>query len=214
MKIFKELHQLIFPGRCISCRNLGESLCRICRLSWSSRNYITHISHNPPLKVFSSIAYSDIAGRVLLAAKESHLKSADLLVADAISYSLRQWLKLEWIDTLVPIPSRKSAVRKRGRQFIEEITELVTEPINLAISTPLHHSRQLRDQSGLNFEERRNNLEGALVVKGKPEGLGRVLLVDDLVTTGATLNEAARALRYAGIEVIGAVTAAVAQTVR
>jgi predicted amidophosphoribosyltransferase len=49
---------------------------------------------------------------------------------------------------------------------------------------------------------------------GNPEGLGRALLVDDLVTTGATLNEAARALRYAGIEVIGAVTAAIAQTVR
>lgn len=178
------------------------------------QNYITHISHNPPLKVISSIAYSDIAGRVLLAAKESHLKGADLLVAEAISYSLRQWLKIERVDTLVPIPSRRSAVRKRGRQFIEEITHIVTAPIDLGIATPLHHSRQVRDQSGLKFEERRNNLEGALVVKEKPEGLGRVLLVDDLVTTGATLNEAARALRYAGIEVIGAVTAAIAQTVR
>jgi predicted amidophosphoribosyltransferase len=53
-----------------------------------------------------------------------------------------------------------------------------------------------------------------MVVSGNPLGLGKVLLVDDLVTTGATLSEAARALRYAGIEVIGAVTAAIAQPVR
>ena len=186
----------------------------MCRVNWSPQSFITHISHDPSLTVYSSISYSEIAGRVLLAAKESHLKSADLLVADAISHSLRLWLRNEWIDTLIPIPSRKSAVRKRGRQFIEEITRIVVAPMGLAIATPLRHSRHVRDQSGLKIEQRRNNLEGALVVEGKPEGFGRALLVDDLVTTGATLNEAARALRYAGIEVIGAVTAAIAQTVR
>ena len=53
-----------------------------------------------------------------------------------------------------------------------------------------------------------------MVVTGNPSGLGKVLVVDDLVTTGATLSEAARALRYAGIEVMGAVTAAIAQPVR
>jgi predicted amidophosphoribosyltransferase len=183
-------------------------------VSWTPQNYTTYVSQSPPLLVFSSISYSEIAGRLLLAAKESHLKKADLLIAEAISHSLVRWLRSEWVDTLIPIPSRKSAVRKRGRQFIEEITQLVAASSGLAIAAPLRHSRQVRDQSGLKFEERRNNLDGALVVKGKPAGLGRVLLVDDLVTTGATLNEAARALRYAGIEVIGAVTAAIAQTVR
>ena len=72
----------------------------------------------------------------------------------------------------------------------------------------------MRDQSGLHLEERWNNLEQAFVVE-REHGLGgRVLLIDDLVTTGATLCEAARALRYAGIEVVGAVTAALAQPLR
>lgn len=72
----------------------------------------------------------------------------------------------------------------------------------------------MRDQSGLHLEERWNNLEGAFVVKGEQVLPGGVLLIDDLVTTGATLCEAARALRYAGIKVIGAVTAALAQPLR
>jgi predicted amidophosphoribosyltransferase len=76
------------------------------------------------------------------------------------------------------------------------------------------HARKVRDQSGLHLQERWNNLEGAFVVE-KEHGLrGNVVLIDDLVTTGATLCEAARALRYAGIQVIGAVTAAVAQPLR
>jgi predicted amidophosphoribosyltransferase len=208
------LNQLIFPSRCISCRQLGPSLCRECKRSWSPQEIFTRTSRTPNLAVYSAITYSEIAARVILAAKESHIKSADILVADAISHSLALWLKTEWIDTLIPIPSRKSAARKRGRQFIEEIARTVAGPIGIEVATPLQHSRLVRDQSGLGHEERWNNLKGALVVDGNQEGLGRALLVDDLVTTGATLNEAARALKYAGIEVIGAVTAAVAQTVR
>lgn len=214
MDFFHTFNELIFPGRCISCKRLGDSLCIQCRRSWTPQTFFTTIPSKPKLIVVSAISYSDVAGRIILAAKESHLKSADRLVAGAISHSLSHWLKSEWIDTLIPIPSRKVAVRKRGRQFIEEVANLVAAPIGIVVASPLHHARHVRDQSGLRFEQRWNNLDGAFVVKGKPAGLGRVLLVDDLVTTGATLNEAARALRYAGIEVMGAVTAAIAQTVR
>jgi predicted amidophosphoribosyltransferase len=214
VEFFESLNQLIFPSRCISCKQLGDSLCSICRNSWSLSLFRSKFSINPGLNVYSAIEYSDIAARVILAAKESHIKSADLLVADAVAYALYEWLKKDWIDTLIPIPSRKSAARKRGRQFVEEIAEIVSKNSGIAVAAPIQHSRLVRDQSGLDHEQRRNNLQGALVVRGNPAGLGRALLVDDLVTTGATLNEAARALRYAGIEVVGAVTAAVAQTVR
>ena len=142
------------------------------------------------------------------------MKSADLLVVEAISFSLQQWLRNEWIDTLIPIPSRKSVARTRGRQFIEEVAILVSHDSGHRVAPILTHSRAVRDQSGLGAQQRWNNLDGSMVVKGNPRGLGKVLLVDDLVTTGATLSEAARALRYAGIEVIGAVTAAIAQPVR
>jgi predicted amidophosphoribosyltransferase len=142
------------------------------------------------------------------------MKSADFLLAKAISHSTREWMKVEWIDTLIPIPSRKSIARKRGRQFLEEICRLVAQETEHRVAPILSHSREVRDQSDLNAQQRWNNLKGSMVVSGNPLGLGKVLVVDDLVTTGATLSEAVRALRYAGIEVIGAVTAAIAQPVR
>lgn len=97
---------------------------------------------------------------------------------------------------------------------MEEIARLVSRESGLRVAPVLSHSRTVRDQSHLNAQQRWNNLDGSMVVTGNPLGLGKVLVLDDLVTTGATLSEAARALRYAGIEVIGAVTAAIAQPVR
>lgn len=209
-----EMKELIFPKRCLSCKQLGDDICAQCLRSWRLASHYTVISESERVLVRSSIAYSEIASRILLAAKESHLKRADLLIAEAITYSLDSWLSDERIDTLIPIPSRKSATRLRGRQFIDELALLAARGSLLQLAPILSHSRTIRDQSGLGRAERWNNLAGAFVVTGIPDGLGRVLLVDDLVTTGATLNEAARALRYAGIEVVGAVTAAIAQPVR
>jgi predicted amidophosphoribosyltransferase len=105
-------------------------------------------------------------------------------------------------------------VRKRGRRFISEVSRDASLKFELPIHDLLLHTRTVKDQSGLHLQERWNNLEGALVVSGRQRADGKALLIDDLVTTGATLSEAARALRYAGIEVIGAVTAAIAQPLR
>jgi predicted amidophosphoribosyltransferase len=166
------------------------------------------------MKVTSSVIYSPIAQKIILAAKESHIRQADELVSSAIANCIEVVLRDEWIDHLIPIPSRSRAVRQRGRQFITEMAKESAERFSIPISEPLHHLRSVRDQSGLDSRQRWNNLEGALVVRDNQQTLGKVLLIDDLVTTGATLIEAARALRYAGIEVIGAVTAALAQPVR
>jgi predicted amidophosphoribosyltransferase len=160
------------------------------------------------------VIYSAVAQKIILGAKESHLKICDQLVSEAITHSLRQFLTSRKVDFLIPIPSRTSAVRLRGRQFIEDISQDSSLTFSIPIASPLSHRRRVRDQSGLHVQERWNNLQGALVVKEEHGLNGSALLIDDLVTTGATLSEGARALRYAGITVVGAVTAALAQPLR
>ncbi len=216
MELFRNLNELIFPSRCIACGDLGLSLCSQCRKGWNPHNYITYIGRDAKteLKVISSVIYSTVAQKIILGAKESHLKECDRLLSAAITHSLGRFLSQSSADFLLPIPSRKSAVRLRGRQFITEIAKDGSDNFGIPIVNPLLHHRTVRDQSGLHLEDRWNNLEGAFVVEREHGLRGRVLLIDDLVTTGATLCEAARALRYAGIEVVGAVTAALAQPLR
>lgn len=216
MELLRNLNELIFPSRCVACGELGLSLCSHCRKGWHPHLYESKIGSDAAseLSVISSVLYSTIAQKIILGAKESHLHQCDLLVSEAVTHSLRRFLTYASVDFLIPIPSRKSAVRLRGREFIAEIAVDGSRAFNIPIATPLIHNRRVRDQSGLKLKERWNNLDGAFVVKREHGLRGNVLLIDDLVTTGATLCEAARALRYAGIKVIGAVTAALAQPLR
>jgi predicted amidophosphoribosyltransferase len=83
-------------------------------------------------------------------------------------------------------------------------------------STPIHelltHVRKVKDQSTLDAKARSINLDGALISRRYISG--NAVLIDDLVTTGATLHEAARALRASGVTVAAAVTACVAEPLR
>ena len=76
----------------------------------------------------------------------------------------------------------------------------------------LTHLRKVRDQSSLDARRRHENIAGSLVSMHYLNG--RAIIIDDLVTTGATLQESVRALRLSGIEVAGAVTACFAEPLR
>ena len=216
MDLLQNLNELIFPSRCIGCGELGLSLCSLCRKSWHPHYYLRNIGKDSAseLTVISSVIYSGVAQKIILGAKESHIRQCDHLVAEAITHALQRFLTRTTIDFLIPVPSQKSAIRQRGREFLVEISEQVSSSCDIPVVNILSHNRRVKDQSGLDLQERWNNVEGAFVVEREHGIHGNVLLIDDLVTTGATLCEAARALRYAGIKVIGAVTAALAQPLR
>ena len=213
----KSLAELIFPSRCIGCSQLGISICSVCRKIWHSHIYHRTIKVlDTSYPVISAVEYSPIASRVLLRAKEANQEAADQLLVNALSHSLRYFLKNFGFGDLVPIPSRRSATRKRGRDFMQEITELVAENESIKSLQILRHQRAVRDQSQLNSQQRSRNIAGAFstsfnLAEMRDSGnIGPLIIVDDLVTTGATLAEAIRALRTAGFPVLGAVTGAVA----
>ncbi len=149
---------------------------------------------------------------MLLSAKESSLELADNLLTAALLHSLRGAQSQNQIDFLVPIPSRKSVARKRGRQFISVLSKSIGDSENLPTEEILTHTRKVRDQSNLDAKDRAANLDKALISLRFLSG--KAVLIDDLVTTGATLHEAARALRSKGITVAAAVTACVAEPLR
>lgn len=209
MKYSTAIFELFFPVRCISCSALGIKLCSQCRKSWIPHIYRTRLAGNHPLDIYSAVLYSNIGKKILLAAKEENLILADTLIEESLRAAISYVLNHQRVDFVVPIPSRKSAARSRGRQFVHDIAVEACKDFSLPVFDILSHTRKIRDQSSLNSQQRIENLAGALMAKSHYSG--RALLLDDLVTTGATLQEAARALRARGIEVSASVTACVAK---
>ncbi|RBY86536.1 ComF family protein [Blastococcus sp. TF02A-30] len=123
---------------------------------------------------------------------------------------------------LVPVPSSAAALRARGRDHVRELAgravrELCAAGLPAAQAPLLRRRGRVRDSAGLPAAQRRANLAGSFVLARRPaapEGL--LVLVDDVVTSGATLAEAASVLAAAvpdgGPPVLGAVVAATPRT--
>lgn len=113
---------------------------------------------------------------------------------------------------LVPVPSRSAVRRSRGHDPVARTAGAAAAALRAAgrptLALPLlRHARTVRDQAGLTPGQRARNLAGALVARpGAAAAVppAALILVDDVLTTGATLTEATRALRAAGLEVAGA----------
>ena len=212
MKSIRALQEIIFPSRCLGCGQLGLEICSLCRKNWHPHIYRQWSQHLPTFPIYSAVTYSPIAGKVLLAAKENNLVIADQLIYKALGHSLTFALREIGGDFLIPIPSRRSVARSRGRQFIAALTHQLRAETGLPAYENLEHIRRVRDQSSLDAKSRFHNLDGSM--KSLNFLSGKAIVVDDLVTTGATLQEAMRALRDRGIEVAAAVTACVAEPLR
>lgn len=218
MRSIGSLSELIFPVRCLGCSVLGIEICAVCRSSWIRHIYRSQgFADGEHFPIYSAVKYSAVASKVIMKSKEDSLSIADNLIIASLSHALTYFEREIGMGFLVPVPSRVGASRKRGRKYINRMIDgLGITPLDL-----LTHKRAVRDQSTLDTNQRAKNLAGALVINPDAYPVNNlmasgisVIIIDDLVTTGATLSEAARALRAGGFHVLGSVTACLANPVR
>jgi len=102
-------------------------------------------------------------------------------------------------DFIVPIPLHAIRERLRGFNQAAILADIIGKRIGVpAVTDKLVKIRRTRDQARLNPEQRRENIKGTFEVYGDVLLDKRIIIVDDVVTTGATVNEAAVTLRAAG----------------
>ena len=107
-------------------------------------------------------------------------------------------------DAVVPVPLHRSRLRRRGFNQAELLARGVARKINAPVSGTLQVVRRIGDQVELSAAGRRANVAGAFRARGSVRG--RVLLIDDVFTTGATMSACAETLMGAGAQEVHALS--------
>jgi len=166
------------------------------------------------LRVWSGLEYDGVARSVILALKQGQRADMARALAPALAAAVRGAAEVgAGVPVeVVPIPGTRASYRRRGYEPVR----MLMSRAGLRASRVFAAARPHVAQKVLAVHQRDRNLRGAFRVRtsvlGKAMAGRRILLIDDVVTTGATLREAARELREAGAEVVGA--AVVASTPR
>lgn len=212
-RIIDAAAQLVFGAQCAGCGTGGRELCEQCRAVLSGES-VRRVAGVEPL-VMSAGEYAAVLKAVLLRAKERDGLMLVAVLADRLAWSVEAVIhQVPGAGTvwLVPVPSSPATVAHRGVDFTASLARVAARRLRrrgypVSVAGVLRQRRRLVDQAGLGVAARQANLRGAFRARGR--GLpGSVIVVDDVVTTSATLREACRALEAAGHPVVGAATVA------
>jgi ComF family protein len=209
-KIFSGILDFFYPPFCQFCGEPLEDARRlICDKCWSSfeayGNY--SIRFHAHLRTLDTVivgllaegTMDDPLNQIIHQLKYDRREELAKGLAKRMAMQLASYQWMKHIDIIVPVPLHPSRIRSRGYNQSQLIADHLGNMFNVpVVSKVLARTRPTESQTRLNQEQRRKNVAGAFqvqfpnVIKGH-----RILLVDDVVTTGATLNECAKTLKKA-----------------
>lgn len=188
----------VLPVDCAGCGAADVELCAACAATLHPTSPIEQTIAG--VRVRSGLVFDGAVARTLRALKEDGRTGLARALAPALRVAAAG---LDAVDVLVvPVPTSRGALRRRGYR----VAELLARRAGWRTQRMLRMRRATADQRALGRDDRAANLAGSM--RAHPAPGARALVVDDVVTTGATLAEAVRALRAAGVDVVGAVTVA------
>jgi len=226
----KSLIELIWPTRCVGCEKLGVLLCEDCQ---RDLRYIDQDSactrcgtpfgrlvctectpvYEPVKLAFTQarcvLEFTELPRRIIVTYKDKGEQRLSALLASMLAQVIPLEWKL-WADVLTWIPADEEAVRRRGFDHMALIAVSLAEQSGLK-TRPLLIKHSRKDQRSLNRREREQNMRSVFSIKEpglktpKPAAQ-RIILIDDVFTTGATLDAAAQTLLSAGAKEIRVAT--------
>ena len=229
--------ELALPTACGGCGAPGAPWCELCaeeagQAAFPGAARRVHPTPRPEgyPPTWAASPYDAAARKALVAFKDGDRRDLVAVLApmlmDAVVAVLAEDPQLRAVLAsgngpvfVVPVPSSPAAVRRRGDAPLELLTRAAVREVGLSsreliVCPALRLRRRVADQAGLDHRQRANNVECAMQVRPRwRTSIGGVtcLLVDDVLTTGATLVEAARALRAGGAGHVAAATVAATQ---
>lgn len=207
MGVIGELAELVLPRHCAGCGEPGELLCVRCRRMLASPPVRVFPPTSPHVPVFALGPYAEAHRGVVLDMKERDNLAVRRYVGAVLAAGLDYLEARGEIPVgavLVPAPTRPSSARARGGDPVEQCCRAASRRVAPVLSL----AERTADQSELSAAARRANLSGAVRISGVPAG--QLIVVDDVVTTGATLAASAERLLAHGADVVACVAVCVA----
>jgi predicted amidophosphoribosyltransferase len=210
---------LILPLECGGCGAPSTRWCEACALELDVKPDEPHVVNpriDPEVPVFALGRYAGARRRAILAMKENGRGDLAAPMAGALAvgvHRLLTWGMIETPLTIVPAPTRRSAARRRGGDPVTRLARAAVDGHpDIDVEPALRMKALARDSVGLGTSARERNIAGRVVLRGRRPGaqVCEVLVVDDVVTTGATARESVRTLRAAGVRVAAVLAIAAA----
>jgi ComF family protein len=214
------LADLFYPERCVGCERrasdvlcrtcfdtlprVGSPVCGRCGLPTAFATFVCEECKNVDFGFQSARAplkYDGVGKQVVHALKYRGYKR---VVGRLAAPLMLQVVGEDHFDAVVPVPLHSSRLRKRGFNQAKLLARGVAEKMKATVSDTLEVVRSTRDQVELSAAQRRANVAGAYTAT-KPLR-GKILLIDDVFTTGATLSACAGTMVRAGAEEVHALS--------
>lgn len=165
----------------------------------------------PNLGIYSATTYDGVVKESIHRFKfNKRKKLAQPLGVLLVNYLGRKpGLELEELDGIIPVPLHQKRLRERGFNQVELLARTLSRYFELPVTPALERTRPTQPQFDLKREERFNNVKGAFrVIDPKAVYNKKVLLLDDIYTTGSTISECGRVLKNAGARRVEVLTLA------
>ena len=224
VSVWRRLVAILFPERCVSCGEVilpGEGVCAACHVAWPTIGVPVcpycglekawcdcHRRRRHYERVVASWYYDGAAARAVLRMKENDDPLAVAYFADVLADTVWQHYEDVAFDGVAFVPTTRRERRRRGYNPGERIARATAKRLGLPCLPYLRKIYETAPQKKLTAEQRGGNLLGAFDVTTKTLEGKTILLVDDVVTTGATLDECAKMLKIYGVEAVYAATVA------
>jgi predicted amidophosphoribosyltransferase len=196
---------LMLPRACVGCGRPGSGLCSNCGKP------LPESVPGLPIEAWAGGRYEDALRAAMLRYKERGRRDLAVPLGDFLAVAIGR-LAIPVGVVLVPVPSSVASLRARGYDHLNPLARRAGRRLDVPVASALEFGRAVADSAGLGLAGRTTNLAGAMRARIPPKPGQLAILVDDIVTTGATAREACRALRASGWTVLG--FAAIAATPR
>ena len=195
---------LLFPKFCVGCDRENSWLCLNClpqhinseNFSFTTDSALSVLDGLTALGTYEDNTISELV-RLLKYRYITEILNElhHIILAAHFSVQLDNFV-------LMPVPLHPRRERERGFNQAERIANLFANRLGLEVDKSLRRCVYTAQQATLSGEERRKNLNGAFIIEGEAKVPQKVLLVDDVFTTGSTLKECAIVLKNAGVQTV------------